>query len=104
MKISIEMVIIDRYDTPSNSSTDNHIKSITKSNIGSFISDILPRQGEIIKFESINYVVVEVIRLLEDIYGNESFTIQVVRHSTLKLKQYGSNSWRENIPLCIDIE
>lgn len=72
--------------------------------IGSFISSTIPREGEIIKFKSVNYEVVKVIRIIESELQCEKFIIQVIEHNPIKLIRYSSRSWEENIPLCVDIK
>jgi hypothetical protein len=103
MIIKMMETIIDRYYMPSNSDFDNHIKNIHTKEIGKFITKIIPQIGEIIKYQSINYQVIKVIRNVVSI-ESEEFYIEVKKYSTEQSYSYGSRSWRENIPLCIDIK
>lgn len=105
MKIELYIKNISRIDMPCNSSLHRTISSITKTKIGTIISNVIPKENEIINYKDVNYEVYKVIRMTaEDDIFEEYFVLEVGVYNTEKLKIYGSNSWMETIPLCIDIE
>lgn len=109
MVVYMEKVNIERYNIPDNKTLHQHIKSITKTKIRKLITDFIPREGEIIKYGSTNYIVVKTIRIIDwqsEIIEerHEKFVIQVDEYCPEQIMTSGSDSWKENIPLCIDIE
>lgn len=98
---------IERYHTPSNSETNDTIKSISKGFITEYCSNDVPRVGDVIAVRQrmrayVEWEVLKVIRIIDD--KEEKIILEVRQYSEKSYYSSGSNSWFENIPLVIHIE
>lgn len=98
---------IERFHTPSNSETNDTIKSISKGFITEYCSNEVPRVGDVIAVRQrmrayVEWEVLKVIRIIDD--KEEKIILEVRQYSEKSYYSSGSNSWFENIPLVIHIE
>ncbi len=98
---------IERFHTPSNSETNDTIKSISKGFITEYRSNDVPRVGDVIAVRQrmrayVEWEVLKVIRIIDD--KEEKIILEVRQYSEKSYYSSGSNSWFENIPLVIHIE
>jgi hypothetical protein len=98
---------IERFHTPSNSETNDTIKSISKGFITEYCSNDVPRVGDVIAVRQrmrayVEWEVLKVIRIIDD--KEEKIILEVRQYSEKSYYSSGSNSWFENIPLVIHIE
>lgn len=98
---------IERYHTPSNSETNDTIKSISKGFITEYCSNDVPRVGDVIAVRQrmrayVEWEILKVIRIIDD--KEEKIILEVRQYSEKSYYSSGSNSWFENIPLVIHIE
>lgn len=97
--------VVERYKTPDNQDTNNHIRCITKEFVEQFDTEHIPMVNEVIVVGKNKYIVNRVIRKLnfEYPYG-EVFILEVGLYNTLRVYTSGSDIWTENIPLVVDLE
>ena len=106
VKIKMYRKVIDRYDAPGNRTFDNTIKTLRKEFVVDFESDYIPQIGEVICYSDKRYVVRHVIRQIKDatVPNCEEFYVEVDLYNYSKLRAHGSDSWREYIPLVVDMK
>ena len=104
-RIEVHQKIITRLEHPSNSNIHMHIGAIRSKFICTFTSSSVPVKGEIIylKEEQTKYIVTDIVRVLsaED---DEKIILEVTEYSTERVYNSGSNAWKEDVPLVVELD
>lgn len=111
MLVEVYLRNIERYNRPSNSDIDRHIKKVSKELICTFKTSQVPQVGDVIYVNELDgrYTVVQrvyciysnLVNRVADLDAEGYYMLAVVPFVGQKVYTYGSNSWVEDIrPIC----